>query len=542
MTTLESDYAAVVDAVRRQDRPEAINLAARALKRGNSHPLILVLAAEGLEERGRAAQAIDLLRAATAASPQHQVAWMRLAALLAKQRDFEGAAKAFDAVLGLDPNHFPALMGAGEMKLMLRDTVGAERDYRRAMKSDPRAAAPLAVLAVMAAQKRNVAEARDLARRAEAITPGIHGAEMALARADFHEGQAAASEARLTRLLERMTAQDENRAGALDLRAEALDAQGRYDEAFADYEARNAIAYRVNAPTYRSESIETPPRMARRLQAFLEADPSERWRARAGRDTAGEGIVRSHVFLLGFPRSGTTLLEKALGGHPDVVALEEVNHLVAASLDLRGDRGWDRLGDLSEDQADACRRTYWRLMRETLGDELDGKILIDKLPLHTLELPIIAKLFPDAKILFALRDPRDVVLSCFRRRFLINAAMFEYLTLEGAADFYDAAMSLAVTSRARLDLNLREVRHETVITDFDREVAEVLEFIGAEWVPEARNFADRVGGHMKTPSYVQLAKGLNDRGVGQWRRYETRLQPVLETLEPWVARYGYPPT
>jgi tetratricopeptide (TPR) repeat protein len=541
MAAVDADYIAVADAVRRQDRPMAINLAARALKRGARHPLILVLAAEGLEERGKIPQALDLLRAATRAAPNNRVAWMRLAPLLARQAKFEEAAAAFDAALAIDPNSFGALMGAGEMRLQLRDPVVAERHYRRAAEIAPGAAQPLAVLAVMAGQRRDVAEARDLAARAGAIAPGILGAEMALARADLLEGRADLAEARLSPLLGRAELDEENRAGVLDVRAEALDALGRADAAFADYEARNAIALRRNAARFAGEAADRLPGVARRFAAFVDAEGAS-LSLGAGEDSTGAGCVRSHVFLLGFPRSGTTLLEKVLAGHPDVVTLEEVNHLTAATLELRGAAGWRRLANLSRREADEYRQAYWRLVGQSLGAEATGKILVDKLPLHTLDLPMIAKLFPDARILFALRDPRDVVLSCYRRRFQVNAAMFEYLTLPGAADFYDATMALAAVCRQRLRFNLVEVRHESVIADFDREIAAVLAFLGVDWDPEVRAFAGRVEGHMRTPSYSQLARGLNAEGIGQWRRYARQMSPIMAVLEPWVTRFGYPAT
>jgi tetratricopeptide (TPR) repeat protein len=542
MAAEDPDYAAVAEAVRRQDRPLAINLAARALKRGHSHPLVLVLAAEGLEGKGHAAQALDLLRAATRAAPRNRVAWMRLAALLARERRFEEAAAAFDAVLVIDPNSFGALMGAGEMRLQLLDATTAERHYRRAAEVEPGAAAPLAVLAVVAAQNRNIEEARELAARAATITPGVLGAELAIARADLLEGAPALAEARLTPLLGRADLDDENRAGVLDLRAEALDAQGDTEEAFADYEARNAITLRLHAPRFGGDPADRLPGITRRLTDFMAAEDSETWSASPGEDMLGRKIVRRHVFLLGFPRSGTTLLEKVLAGHPDAVILEEASHLIAATLPLRGRAGWRRLTTLSQSEAHPCRESYWRLVRESLGDDLSGKVLVDKLPLHTLDLPIIAKLFPDARILFALRDPRDVVLSCYRRRFEVNPAMYEFLTLAGAADFYDAAMSLAEAARGRLPLILREVRNESVIADFDGEVAGILEFIGADWDPAVRDFAGRVGGQTRTPSYSQLARGLNADGVGQWRRYEPQVAPILPVLEPWVARFDYQAT
>jgi tetratricopeptide (TPR) repeat protein len=540
MTAVDPDYAAVADAVRRQDRPLAINLAARALKRGSQHPLVLVLAAEGLEDRGHATEALGLLKAATRAAPNHRVAWMRLAPLLARERKYSEAAVAFDEVLRIDPDSYGGLMGAGEMRLLLRDPVAAERHYRRAVEVAPRAATPLAILAVMAAQRRDVEEARELASRAEALSPGIVGAEMAVARAELLEGAPALAEARLTRLLGRAALDDEIRSGVLDVRADAYDALGRVDEAFADYEARNALQLRIHAPFFADKPERRPPEVARRLTAYLGAASNEAWRAMPGEDALGRRSVRRHVFLLGFPRSGTTLLEKALAGHPDAVTLEEFNHLAAASLELRDEAGWPRLENLSQAEADGCRKIYWRRVRDSAGDDLSDKILIDKLPLHTLDLHVIAKLFPDARILFALRDPRDVVLSCYRRRFQVNAAMFEFLTLEGAADFYDATMDLGMAARALLPLNVREARHESVITDFDGEIGGILDFIGADWDPAVRDFAGRVAGHMRTPSYSQLARGLNSDGVGQWRRYERQMAPILDVLEPWVARFGYP--
>jgi hypothetical protein len=161
------------------------------------------------------------------------------------------------------------------------------------------------------------------------------------------------------------------------------------------------------------------------------------------------------------------------------------------------------------------------------------------MPLHTPALPLIAKLFPDARILFALRDPRDVVFSCFRRRFRINAAMFELLTLDGAAAYYDAVMGLAMIYRDKLPLKIHEVRHEALVAGFEGEARRVLAFLGAPWDPAVRDFAAQVRGTPRTPSAPQVARGLNADGVGQWRRYRTQLAPVGAILNPWAVRLGY---
>jgi hypothetical protein len=179
-------------------------------------------------------------------------------------------------------------------------------------------------------------------------------------------------------------------------------------------------------------------------------------------------------------------------------------------------------------------------VQDTVGTELNGKTLIDKLPLHTLSLPVIAKLFPEARVLFALRDPRDVVLSCFRRRFQINPAMFEMLDLQGAARFYHEVMNLAEIARGLLPISVYEVRHEQVVESFEPTIRAMLSFIGLDWEPALTQFARNLPADPRTPSDMQLRRGLNTDGLGQWRRYRAELRPVLDILDPWVARFGYP--
>jgi hypothetical protein len=131
------------------------------------------------------------------------------------------------------------------------------------------------------------------------------------------------------------------------------------------------------------------------------------------------------------------------------------------------------------------------------------------------------------------------VFSCFRRRFQINSAMFEFLDLNDAATYYDAVMTLDRTYRARLPLTAREVRHETMVRNFEAEVRETLAFLGREWDPAVERFAERLPVDAQTPSDVQLARGINADGIGQWRRYAQHIAPVLPILEKWVTEFGY---
>jgi hypothetical protein len=248
------------------------------------------------------------------------------------------------------------------------------------------------------------------------------------------------------------------------------------------------------------------------------------------------------VFLLGFPRSGTTLLEVVLDGHPQVASLEEHELLTDGVLRfMREPSNLEPLLLADESRLKSSRIAYWDGVRRA-GVDVAGKVFVDKHPLHTLKLPLIARLFPRAKILFACRDPRDVVLSCFRRRFSMNAAMYVLLTLQGAAVFYDAVMEFAVRVRPLLGLDWREVRFESLVADFERETRAICEFLNIETVTGMADFAGRVEARERaTPSTAQLARGLIRPPADTWRHYQEFLQSVLPVLNPWVERLGYLP-
>jgi hypothetical protein len=249
-----------------------------------------------------------------------------------------------------------------------------------------------------------------------------------------------------------------------------------------------------------------------------------------------------HVFLLGFPRSGTTLLEVALDGHPRVASIEEHELLTDGVLRfMREPLNLESLMRAEESQLNAPRTAYWDGVRRA-GVDPAGKVFVDKHPLHTLKLPLIARLFPRAKILFAIRDPRDVVLSCFRRRFNMNSAMYELLTLRGAAAFYDAVMGFADQVRPLLGLAWHVVRFESLVSDFEQEMRAICEFLNIEGVAGMGDFAVRVQNRERaTPSTAQLARGLVRSDVDHWRHYSAPLRPIQPALNPWVERLGYPP-
>jgi hypothetical protein len=294
---------------------------------------------------------------------------------------------------------------------------------------------------------------------------------------------------------------------------------------------------KLYAQNYTSQ--QRPRETADRITAFVNASSPDSWTRPTDEARSGSG-PKSHVFLLGFARSGTTLLEQVFASHPDVVALEEQDLLAeAANTLLTGDAGLRKLATLTAKEIGDYRDGYWRRLK-ALGLDVEGKVFIDKLPMNTLKLPLIAQLFPDAKIIFALRDPRDVLLSCYRRHFDINAANFEFLTLDDAAIFYTAVMALGAACREKLPLAQHVHRYEDMIEDFDKSTAAACEFVGIAWSPAMRDFHAQERRPVVSPSAAQIRSPLNADSLGAWRRYRDHLRPILPQLRPWVERFGYP--
>jgi hypothetical protein len=246
------------------------------------------------------------------------------------------------------------------------------------------------------------------------------------------------------------------------------------------------------------------------------------------------------VFLLGFPRSGTTLAGQILASHPTVVTLDERTPLEAQNEAYLFPKDSVRtLATLGDKEIADARAAYWTAIAAMRVD-VSGKVLIDKLPLNTLKLPLIARLFPEAKILFAVRDPRDVVWSCFRQSFQMNAAMAQFLTLAQTATFYDLVMEVGEAARSKLPLASHFVRYEALVEDLKAEIEAACAFLGIDWREDMRNFAigaqDR---RIATPSAPQVRRGLYAEGVGQWRAYAPQLQSIMPVLQPWLRRFNY---
>ncbi|HEX5380380.1 MAG TPA: sulfotransferase [Phenylobacterium sp.] len=520
------------------DIPRAIVMAEAALADGFEHAVLLNLVALRLENEGRLPEALMRLHRARELAPRDVGTLNALGLCLHRLERSHEAIEVFDALLEVNPNlpfaqanRAAALQATGRLDR-------AEEGYRRALALAPGHPVALTGLASIASRKGAHAEAEALAVQVLKIEPNVPDASMSLARAEAATGRGEAAAARMRGLLADPRMSPLDTADAWNLLGDILDARGATAEAFDAYEACNRGLQKLYAERFAIGDSALD--FARGMTGYFQRARPQDW-ARRPAVPANPYAPRAHVFLIGFPRSGTTLLETALAGSPDVVTLEEQEALAdGVRRYLRDPRDLNALAQASEAELGEFRAAYWRRVREA-GCEVAGKVFVDRYPLNTLKLPLIARLFPDARILFALRDPRDVVWSCYRRRFRMSSPMYQFLTLPGAAAFYDATLALKTRMDAVVALDQRTVRHEDLLADFEGEMKSICSYIGLEWRETMRDVAARTADRtIATPSTAQIARGLNTEGVGQWRRYADRMGPALNILRPWVERFGYP--
>ena len=514
-------------------------LALQALDEGIEHPTLLNLAAARRFNESRTEDAVRLLQRARELAPTDANVANSLGVCLTALGQTDAALDAYEAAARLNPRLAPAHFNRGTI-LEGRGEINAARlAYERAASLDPNYVEPLACLALLDAQAGDAVGARARGEQAIAKSSGNILGRMAVASAGLQQRDFPAAAAQLLKLQAEPQLTPINRSFVNGLIGDYLDASGQPAEAFAAYEAANAELRTLNAVVFEAPGRETALQQARRLAASFQAADRQLWR-HAPPLRPGADEPRTHVFLVGFPRSGTTLLESVLAAHPDVVSLEEKDCLerVAAPY-LESDGGLAALAELAPGEAGAQRDAYWNSVRG-YGIHPKGKVFIDKMPLASVQLPVVARLFPGARILFCLRDPRDVVLSCFRRRFVLNPAMYELLTLRGAAEFYDAVMRLSDVYREILPLRQHLFRYESLVDDFEGTARDACTFLDVKWDNGMADFAAKARTRgITTPSASQVARGLNREGQGTWRRYQKQMAPVLPLLQPWVERFGY---
>lgn len=526
------DYGlAIQGALSQGNIPEAARLAEAALDAGRVDPLCCNLVAWKREADGDFVGAEAMLQRALSQAPDDPFTLIGLGSLRRRQGRIDEAIALLDAAIAALPDN----SGAKLERAYAFDDAGllerAAEDYRKAAELDSHAAPAHAGLASVLSRLGRVEQAVDEAEIALGLDPANATALCARARCDIEHGQPDAAILVLSALPDKAGISETERMIALGLLGDAHGRLGQIEPAFACYSRAKALF----AGTDRREKNSLSQR------TFIENISHEIETSRADEWLPGTPLrdASNHAFLIGYPRSGTTLLESVLAAAPGVETAEERPTLHAADLAfLAPSLRFEDLKRLDAASVESFQTAYWDSVRR-LGIDVGGKLFVDMDPLKGIKLPLIAKLFPTARIVVMRRDPRDVVWSCFHTNFAPSAAAYEFTSLENTARHYDALMKLMERCFDKMSFQWIEVRYEDLVRDFDDVTRRLCAFLELEWTEELRKFSRVAAGrNITTASTSQVRKGLYD-GSGQWKPYEARLAPILPILEPWIRKFGY---
>ncbi|MEQ8769476.1 MAG: sulfotransferase [Phycisphaerales bacterium] len=512
--TADSFAADAMAALNARNAARAHKLAEAALQLEPEHARALMVQAIIARDAGRPADALPLIERAHASAPDDAEVMYHLAVTL----------------------HQSPARGPGARSR-------PRELYERAAALAPKSPLPRAMLAKLHEEMNDLPEARQAADEALALDPNNPTARLVSALVDRREGRLAEAREKFMaiiygdsgRLLEHFP--PAARAMIWNRHAHTLDALGEHDAAFAAFEYAQTL--RWSLPDAKRVDASWVFGAADRALDAMNRDRLARWT----RWEPGDGRP-DPVFLVGFPRSGTTLTEQILAAHPGVVTLDEDSPLadvggVLGPLMPDGPTG-DALDNAATKNLLRAREAYFAGVSARLGDAAHGKLLIDKLPLAILELPMICRLFPSARIIVAIRDPRDVCLSAVMRLMVPNPAMANLTTLPKAAAFYEKVMDFWLTVRPNVRHAWIESRYEDLVSDPEPAVRRLVEFLGLPWDDAVLRHQDHVRGKaISTPSYEAVGSRITTRSVARWQQHRERIKPVLPTLAPFLHALGY---
>lgn len=517
------------------------------------HSKLARLAGYLYQQEGNLAAACEAYEAAVAISPDDWESWNNLGNCRAGAEQREGAIAAFEAAINCAPGG-----GIPQMFLNLSEVLRAPEDKERRLRTAEEAArrfpedhsvqielglaqAASDLLEFAEATLRKAATHEDTFGEARLELGLLFEAANRLDELDAHvaecEKLAPGPELNFLRAwsLRRRERFDEARVYAdlipgtinpirtAQLRAEIADRLGESDEAIRQYELMNrasvAAQPKPSGPTYRE-------RVEAQTASMTEPLPPVPIMADAPRDP---------VFIVGSPRSGTTLLDTLLMALPELQVLEEQPMLETVEAEFPG-----LVQEVDVNRIMAARARYFELAAQIEGPTY-GRRVVDKMPLHMTHMPVIHRLFPDASIVLAERHPCDAVLSCYMANFTLNPAMRSYTDLEEAARTYSAVFANWRRASDLLPLKVHKVRYERMIADLAGEMRPLLSFLGLPWRDEVLDnqaiAAKR--GVVRTASYAQIGQPLYKRAIGRWERYGNALKPVLPILQPWIDWLDY---
>ena len=510
----------------------------KLVSNGSLHRMLQ--ASDDAWSRKKFGEAIDQLERASRLDPGNGGILLELGRRHGQRYDHVAAERCFEKAVRMAPNQTVILLYAGQKSRDFGNYGMAERFFLRAAEKSGSAPEPFIQLARLYERIRRLDEAQAMVDRALHLAPDNPEALLTRARLLRQAGQAEEAEKVIRTFVANpnpdvwLHAQTWYELGAV------LDRQGKFDDAMTAWSQAKALLKPQSGRFCHELSVIR--KYVADLQANLSTDSFQRWC-----DVAPELRPSHSIALLGgHPRSGTTLLEQVLDAHPGIISLEETPIFQDDAYSVLINRMPDETPILNViDPAPAeilqqARADYFRTAELFLGQPIGQRLLIDKNPSLTFLIPVLIRIFPEIKLLVSLRDPRDVVLSCFMQALPLSQGSSAYLSLQSTAQEYAAMMTLWQGLKPMIEGHFLEVRYEDIVEELEPVARKTLEFLDVPWDAKVLGFDEHARKKLvRSPTYADVTQPVYKRAKGRWRNYQKYLEPHLEKLEPFVKAFGY---
>ena len=471
-------------------------------------------------------EACMMLEKAALLAPKDPAPLVELARSLINIDHADAGLRALGAAAQLDPRDPKIFVAMGLAFNDLSNLPQAEKAYRIAVQVGPSHAPGYLDLGILLEKANRLDELYALI--GQAVAAGVAGPEI-----DYLNALALSRKGETGAALEKVQdiqSKAIHPAMIAQFIGQLADRLGETEKAFYAYEDMNRAM--AQSPLGVSMDREAYQRDIDGLTARTTASWYASWQK-----VTQPSAPASPVFLVGFPRSGTTLLDTVLMGHSATHVLEEIPIIEGLSKEI-GDM--DRIAELGQRDVEALRERYFAELAK-VSPPPAGAMVIDKNPLSMIRMPLIHRLFPDAKIILALRHPADVVLSCYMQNFKPTEAMSSFLDLTNASRTYDRIFRYWEQCASVLPLDTHVLRYEAMVEDMESAVRPLFDFLGLPWESQVLDHQKTAveRGYIRTPSYAQVTERVYSSASGRWQRYREYMKEVLPILEPWATRFNY---
>ena len=505
----------------------------KALKINPTSPTALNNLGNILSKKNNNKGAESCYRKAIEIKSDFSLAYNNLASLLSKQSNFNEAEKFTEKAIKFNPKFELAYVNLGIIKIDLDKLTEAEELFLSAIKIKENYGYAYANLFRLYEKTNNIKKLKNKIETENENKNIINEIMMFKARIYFREKDFIKAKKSIDQISNAWIENTDHHTNLLywSFKAFIEEKVKNYDEAFQcfeksqlnlKYEAFDPKVFQTYIHTYRKNLDNND---------FLEKNEKSKI------------FETSPVFLIGFPRSGTTLLDTILRSHPEIDVLEEkpIINSVEQIIKTKFKYSLDELHKLSKNDLDFLRNKYLENLKNNSDRNKNAKTLIDKFPFQTVCLPLINLLFPKSKIIFTHRHPYDTVLSCFQQTFEPNFAMANFRSINSASEIYDLTMSMWLDYKDKLKMDYITSKYEDLVNDFDDHILKILDFLGLGWDENIKNYRNTAykRGKINTPSSSQVIQPIYKSSIEKWKNYEKYFNNSNKYLDKWKRYFKY---